>query len=68
MTKSRLLHPRWPGVAVAVASSVGFAGVAPAQTDATAVFISGTIKEVDGCALPGVTIAVRSLQKTQGGW
>ena len=38
-----------------------------AQTDVTSTRVAGTVKDVDGCVLPGVTIAVKRIEKPKGG-
>jgi len=55
---------RVPGWAAAVAAAIVFLGLAVpaiAQTEFTSARITGTIKDVDGGLLPGVTVAVKSV-------
>ncbi|MFI5142713.1 MAG: hypothetical protein ACHQQS_01725 [Thermoanaerobaculales bacterium] len=52
----------------AVVPAFGPAGSALAQTDVTTSRITGTVNDDTGGVLAGVTIAVRSLLNTRGGF
>ena len=55
MRRVLVSHLTWAPVVVAAFLLVGLAGTTLAQTDVTTARISGTVKDVDGGALPGVT-------------
>jgi hypothetical protein len=58
----------WERTALLVATTAGLMpGVASAQTDVSSTRISGTVRDAGGGVVPGVTIAVKSLQEAQGG-
>jgi TolA-binding protein len=67
MRNAKFLPWRWAAVVIAASLVLGLAGVAMAQIDVTRTRVTGSIKDVDGGVLPGVTIAVNSLQKPLGG-
>jgi hypothetical protein len=61
MPNARFVPPRWAAVLVIAVLIFGLSGGALAQTDVTSTRISGTVKDADGGALPGVSVEVKSL-------
>lgn len=65
MRNAKFLPPRWAAVVLAAVFVFGLAGVAMAQTDVTKTRVSGSVKDIDGGALPGVTVVVKSFETGQ---
>jgi hypothetical protein len=61
MRKTTFFSLGWAAAFFAAVLVFGLAGTALAQTDVTSTRISGTIRDADGGALPGVTVEVKSL-------
>lgn len=56
---------RWAALLFAAFLVFGLAGVALAQTDVTRTRVTGSVKDIDGGVLPGVTVVVKSLDTGQ---
>jgi hypothetical protein len=63
MPNARFVPPRWAAVLVIAVLIFGLSGGALAQTDVTSTRISGTVKDADGGALPGVSTPVGSCRR-----
>jgi hypothetical protein len=67
MLNSKHSSRRWVALFFAAFTVFGLAGVALARTDVTKTRVAGSVKDVDGGALPGATSVVKTLQKPRGG-
>ncbi len=64
--RRRSTVPGWMAVSLPAVPNVGVAGVAPAAA-APGAIVLGSVTDVDGVVLPGVTIAVKSRETVLGG-